>query len=177
LTTLTAVPLYINNDGQTQIGEYTHNENISFLQHSYIDSGTSNTNDVRFDDSVMCQADDSFMIENSQPISNQHFFTQLDISLYNLSKYLYIDQLMKMTLGDEGNISMYRNILLQRAKKSENCPQGVLVIHRTTKLENCSKRYASDCHALQEFINNNDPKVRMSQQNAFQKRCSLKLLK
>lgn len=52
---------------------------------------------------------------------------------------------------------MYRNILVNRVRKSEKCPTGPLFTWR--KMETSSKRDADDCSALQSFIDNDNPKI------------------
>ena len=144
LTPLKAVPVYLDNNGEYSIAEYNdYNDSFydaenSYLDQSYIDSGVP-----AFD---------------SQPVSNQLFYDASAMGLNNLPRELYIEKLLVMTKSNEDEMSFYRNILLQRAKQSSECPQSTLVNRRTTKLINSVNRYASDCYDLQEFINNNDPK-------------------
>ncbi|MEW8548806.1 MAG: hypothetical protein AB2693_35350 [Candidatus Thiodiazotropha sp.] len=98
-------------------------------------------------------------VSESQPICNQEFFSKLDDTLLNLPRELYIERLVELSNNCEETISMYRNILVKRARLSEKCPNGHLSSRRSTKLETSSKRYANDCYALQSFIDNEDPKV------------------
>lgn len=98
-------------------------------------------------------------VSESQPVCNQEFFSKLDDTLLNLPRELYIERLVDQSNNCEETISVYRNILVKRARLSEKCPTGPLYARRTTKLETSSKRYANDCYALQSFIDNNDPRV------------------
>ena len=68
---------------------------------------------------------------------------------------------------------MYRNILVNKARTSEKCPNDPLYAKRTTKLESSSKRYANDCYALQSFIDNDDPRA-LSETIAKKKRITVK---
>lgn len=83
----------------------------------------------------------------------------MDNALLNLPRELYIDRLIEQTNNCDETISMYRNILVNKARTSEKCPNDPLYARRTTKLESSSKRYANDCYALQSFIDNDDPRA------------------
>ena len=96
---------------------------------------------------------------DSQPICNQEFFSKLDTDLQNLPRQLYIDRLIEQTKNCDETISMYRNIIVNKARVSDKCPNGPLYARRNTKQESSSKRYANDCYALQSFIDNDDPRA------------------
>ena len=96
---------------------------------------------------------------DSQPIGNQEFFSKLDNILLNLPRELYIDRLIEQSNNCDETISMYRNILVNKARTSEKSPNGPLYARRITKVESSSKRYANDCYALQSFIDNDDPRA------------------
>ena len=96
---------------------------------------------------------------DSQPICNQEFYTILDHELCNKPRELSVELLIEKANNCEETIAVYRNILANRARKSEKCPMGPLYARRTTKMESSAKRYANDCFALQTFIDNKDPKV------------------
>ena len=150
------------------------------LQESYDDYQVQNYGNVgsynnELQDTSEWAKDDSnskaqeFMAENidpvvqnlfdSQPICNQGYFSKLDDALLNLPRELNIERLIEQANNCEETISMYRNILVNRARQSEKCPNGPLYTRRTTKLEISAKRYANDCYALQLFIDNDDPRV------------------
>ena len=141
LTPLKAVPVYMDSYGEYTIADY--NDGMYDGDSSQIGEFSTDYGMPDFD---------------SQPVSNQLFYDATAMGLDNLPRELYIEKLLIMTKSNEDEISFYRNILLQRAKQSDECPQGSLVNRRTTKLVNSVNRYASDCYDLQEFINNNDPK-------------------
>ena len=83
----------------------------------------------------------------------------LDHELRNKPRELFVESLIEKANNCEETIAVYRNILANRARKSEKCPMGPLYTRRTTKMESSAKRYANDCFALQTFIDNKDPKV------------------
>ena len=95
---------------------------------------------------------------DSQPVCNQEFFSKLDNNLQNLPREIYIDRIIEQTNNCDETISYYRNILVNKARLSEKCPNG-LQYKTNTKQESSSKRYANDCYALQSFIDNDDPRV------------------
>lgn len=123
-----------------------------------------NQNDINNDESIFAYDDEHHLYDteenyDSQPVSNQQYVYTLDDVLFNLPKDLYTEKLIQLTHCNEDEIALYRSILLQKAQKSELCPKGSLIHRRTTKSEKSYHRYAVDCYALQEFINNNDPKI------------------
>lgn len=115
------------------------------------------TNETLTQDAIYVAIQDADI--SSQPRANQEFYTLLDQSLPNLSKDLYIEKLVSLTQKNDDDICMYRSILLKRARALESCPSGNLIQRRSTKSEESCSRYASDCYAIQEFINNDDPKL------------------
>ena len=52
---------------------------------------------------------------DSQPICNQECFSKLDDALLKLPRELYIERLIEQENNCEETISMYRNILVNRA--------------------------------------------------------------
>ena len=96
---------------------------------------------------------------DSQPICNQEFFKLIDQALEGEPRDLYIESLIEKSNNCEETIAMYRSILVKRARLSDKCPNGPMFTRRTTKHESASKRYASDCYAIQTFIENDDPKI------------------
>ena len=151
-----------------QISGYTDYEITPFNVHNYVDfhdlcdSGQLSQDDNEAAELVASaeQSNEKQTCEfDSQPVCNQEFFKMLDETLASKPREIYIELLIEKTNNCEETISMYRNILVNRARKSEKCPTGPLFTRRTTKMETSSKRYANDCSALQTFIDNNDPKV------------------
>lgn len=61
-----------------------------------------------------------FLDISSHPVCNQRFFTMLDDILQNLTKDLYIEKAEEM-------MTIYRSILLSRAREADSCPQGTLI--------------------------------------------------
>lgn len=136
--------LFMDNNEAYEDKSHLSQSELTLTDQTFVSVHTENTDKEEID---------------SQPICNQEFYTILDHELRNKPRELFVELLIEKANNCEETIAIYRNILANKARKSEKCPMGPLYTRRTTKMESSAKRYANDCFALQTFIDNKDPKV------------------
>ena len=165
---LQPVPFPFQDESFVTTQEPNRDEQLQdYVIHDIQNNDPNNTTEQAYNSSIPTSAD--FVAEkydpvdqttfDSQPICNQEFFRKLDNNLQNLPREIYIDRIIEQTNNCDETISMYRNILVNKARLSEKCPNGPLYARRNTKQESSSKRYDNDCYALQSVIDNDDPRA------------------
>lgn len=79
---------------------------------------------------------------------NQPSIEILDAHLHNLSKDMYIGNVLEMCSNDENIICWYKNVLCSRARSQNDCPNGNLISRKTTKSGSSAQKYARYCYTL-----------------------------
>lgn len=93
----------------------------------------------------------SSMNNNTDLVLQQSDIENLDSSLENLPRDMYISKLLDMCANSESTVCWYRNVLCSRAKRINECPQGNLVNRKSTKCGTSAEKYAKDCFTLYMF--------------------------
>ena len=96
---------------------------------------------------------------SSQIPANQEIYEQLDQSLVNQPREIYIETFLKSTHENEGYLESYRRILYDRACSIEGFPKGKLISRRDTSKCKSTHKLPSDCFVLQMFISGDNSEI------------------
>lgn len=106
-------------------------------------------------------ANDSILIATqlSMPPPNQQVYSNLDSTLYNLPRDIYIERLVSETSNNSNTIYWYRRILGERAKRIDKCPTGELKNRKSTSKSSSSYKLAADCYIITHYLQGDSSEI------------------